>query len=72
MDHTQTVVGFHNGKISTNTTDAPMFGIISERPLVLGSKEANATKRGAVVAYCGESSTLIAFHGLNIWESAAT
>ena len=47
-----TVVGFHEGKISLNTTKSHLIGIVSSRPVVIGSVR-NSGQHGAAVAYCG-------------------
>ena len=47
------VVGFSDGKVSLCTADSHLFGVVSARPVVLGSAPKKEGLKGAVIAYCG-------------------
>ena len=49
------VTGFFEGKVGLNTSNSTILGVVSERPIVVGSKPANAehARKGVYVAYCG-------------------
>lgn len=47
------VVGFRDGKIGLSTEDCNIFGVISSRPVVLGSVPKDKNTKCAIVAYCG-------------------
>ena len=49
------VVGFYDGAVTLQTQDARILGVISERPIVLGSNPGtyDSMQNAAMVAYCG-------------------
>ena len=49
------VVGFQEGKVGLCTSGSHLLGVVSARPIVLGSAPASSAQldRGVAVAYCG-------------------
>ena len=48
-----TIVGFNEGKVGLNTNGSKILGVVSARPVVVGSYDHSSNRAGAVVAYCG-------------------